>query len=246
MATSRTAATRGSRAARDHARYHAHLLSASKWTTSRSTSTAKAMPSSTASACSADAARLHGARARHHRALYFESGELTRRGPVRVFYGRWSSEDIGWLRCKAELKFGEELHQPWPRRHVGAGCAFVVFDEDCTLDREAFRTNDVCEAGTTVVKLYAPLTLGRLAGRVVPARLREAHERRQCRAHHVHQDAGTWLRGARCAAARHCRRSATPSPLPGLRPHARCVQAFGTSRTMAASRTCPCPRPRSS
>jgi hypothetical protein len=93
--------------------------------------------------------------------LYFESwGVDPSWAPFVVFHGRWSSEDIGWLRCRAELKFGEELHQPWPRRHVGASCAFVVFDEDCTLDREDFRTDATAEAGSTVVKLYAPLTLG--------------------------------------------------------------------------------------
>jgi hypothetical protein len=93
--------------------------------------------------------------------LYFETwGVVPPWAPFVVFHGRWSSEDIGWLRCKAELKFGEELHQPWPRRHIGAGCPYVVFDADCDLDREDFRVDATAEAGSTAVKLYAPLTLG--------------------------------------------------------------------------------------
>ncbi|MDP9267251.1 MAG: DUF2163 domain-containing protein [Acidobacteriota bacterium] len=92
--------------------------------------------------------------------LYFETwGATPPWDPFVVFYGRWASAEIGWLRCKAEIKFGEELHQPWPRRHVGASCAFVVFDADCTLDREDFRTDVTAEAGSTTIKLYSAADL---------------------------------------------------------------------------------------
>jgi hypothetical protein len=84
---------------------------------------------------------------------------------VIMFYGLWRNGEIGSLRCTAHIKsVVEYLHRPWPHRRVSAGCPFVVFDADCTLDREAFKENAVCEAGTTAVKLYAPLTLLAAAG----------------------------------------------------------------------------------